>query len=127
MLVYKCRRNEASAYLVEMLHPVVPSSRYNLRSESEKMYDFDIPMTRPSVRPSVHVLLTLNTYILYSHKQITGLSDNIRTYLSPRLARFSVHSIPFFFIGMVALFTNLNTDVTSASLFLQLAFDVVSK
>ena len=29
MLVYKCRRNEAPAYLVEMLHPVVPSSRYN--------------------------------------------------------------------------------------------------
>ena len=49
MLVYKCRRNEAPAYLVEMLHPVVPSSRYNLRSESEKMYDFDIPRTR-SVR-----------------------------------------------------------------------------
>ena len=49
MLVYKCRRNEAPAYLVEMLHPVVPSSRYNLRSESEKLYDFDIPRTR-SVR-----------------------------------------------------------------------------
>ena len=27
MLVYKCRRNEAPAYLVEMLHPVVPSAR----------------------------------------------------------------------------------------------------
>ena len=37
MLVYKCRRNETPAYLVEMLHHVVPSSRYNLRSESEKM------------------------------------------------------------------------------------------
>ena len=49
MLVYKCRRNEAPAYLVEMLHPVVPSSRYNLRSESEKIYDFVIPRTR-SVR-----------------------------------------------------------------------------
>ena len=45
MLVYKCRQNEAPAYLVEMLHPVVPSSKYNLRSESEKMYDFDIPRT----------------------------------------------------------------------------------
>ena len=49
MLVYKCRRNEAPVYLVEMLHPVVPSSRYNLRSEFEKMYDFVIPRTR-SVR-----------------------------------------------------------------------------
>ena len=49
MLVQKCRRNEAPTYLTEMLHPVIPSTRYNLRSESENMYDFQIPRTR-SVR-----------------------------------------------------------------------------
>ena len=49
MLVHQCRRNEAPTYLAEMLHPVIPFSRYKLRSESEKMYDFEIPRTR-SVR-----------------------------------------------------------------------------
>ena len=107
MLVYKCRRNEAPAYLVEMLPPVVPSSRYNLRSESEKIHDFDIPRTR-SVRSGPRSFSvsgpTLWNSLPFSVKEAASL--NIGTFKKVLKITLFSRMLNTVWLGNICLFMN---------------------